>query len=60
MNELGRCDEDLYNLHCSPYRAVGHYIVYIVNGFRFHTSGRSENREIQNFGVIVRGDDASD
>jgi uncharacterized protein DUF4216 len=50
----------LYNLVCGPSRVVGRYTTYVVNGFRFHTSDRSENRETQNSGVMVRGDDASD
>ena len=31
-----------------------------MNGFRFHTLDRQENRNYQNSGVMVRGDDYSD
>ncbi|KAL8162297.1 hypothetical protein V2J09_013786 [Rumex salicifolius] len=60
MHENGCVDNDLYNLVCGPSRVVKRYTGYIVNGYRFHTSDRSENRKTQNCGVMVRGDDSSD
>lgn len=60
MYEEGGVDDALYNLVCGPSRVVTRYDGYIVNGFRFHSMDRSENRKTQNCGVIVRGDDESD
>ncbi|KMT17285.1 hypothetical protein BVRB_2g039840 isoform B [Beta vulgaris subsp. vulgaris] len=60
LHEKGSIDEDIYNLVCFPSRVVRRYAGYIVNGFRFHTDGRCENRKTQNSGVMVRGDDVSD
>ncbi|CAH9116789.1 unnamed protein product, partial [Cuscuta europaea] len=60
MYEEGSVHEDLYYLVCGPLRTVRCYSGYIVNGFRFHTLDRQENRKTQNSGVMVRGDDHSD
>uniref|UniRef100_A0A803NDN4 DUF4216 domain-containing protein n=1 Tax=Chenopodium quinoa TaxID=63459 RepID=A0A803NDN4_CHEQI len=56
----GKIDEKIYNLVCSPSRVVRRYAGYVVNGFRFHTIDRCENRKTHNCGVMVRGDDYSD
>ncbi|KAL8140257.1 hypothetical protein V2J09_006278 [Rumex salicifolius] len=53
MHENGCVDNDLYNLVCGPSRVVKRYTGYIVNGYRFHTSDRSENRKTQNCGVML-------
>lgn len=60
LHEEGEIDEDIYNLVCFPSRVMRCYVGYIVNGFRFHTDDRCENRKTQNSGVMVRGDDISD
>ncbi|KNA03982.1 hypothetical protein SOVF_203850 [Spinacia oleracea] len=60
QHEKGCVDDDLYNLVCGPSRVARRYAGYIVNGFRFHTNDRSENRKTQNCGIMVRGDDSSD
>ncbi|XP_021767553.1 uncharacterized protein LOC110731946 isoform X2 [Chenopodium quinoa] len=60
MHEKGDVDDDLYNLVCGPSRVVRRYTGYIVNGFRFHSKDRCENRKTQNCGIMVRGDDTSD
>ncbi|WCJ24620.1 hypothetical protein M5689_006565 [Euphorbia peplus] len=60
MYKAGSIQNDLYYLVCGPLRTVRCYSGYIVNGFRFHTLDRQENRKTQNSGVMVRGDDDSD
>ncbi|KAL8162203.1 hypothetical protein V2J09_013692 [Rumex salicifolius] len=45
MHENGCVDNDFYNLVCGPSRVVKLYTGYIVNGYSFHTSDRSENRK---------------
>ncbi|XP_057546544.1 uncharacterized protein LOC130825374 isoform X3 [Amaranthus tricolor] len=59
IHELKSCDENLYNLVCGPSRVVRRYTAYIVNGFRFHTNDRCENRDTQTSGIMVCGDDSS-
>jgi len=56
----GSVNANLYHLVCKPLRTVRRYSGYVVNGFRFHTLDRQENRNCQNSGVMVRGDDYSD
>lgn len=60
MYTEGLVPKDLYYLVCGPLRTVRRYSGYIVNGFRFHTLDRQENRKSQNSGVMVLGDDMSD
>uniref|UniRef100_A0A803N566 DUF4218 domain-containing protein n=1 Tax=Chenopodium quinoa TaxID=63459 RepID=A0A803N566_CHEQI len=60
MYKEGLVDEELYYLVCGPLRSVRRYSGYIVNGFRFHTLDRQENRKTQNSGVMVHGDDLMD
>ncbi|XP_059650446.1 uncharacterized protein LOC132296251 [Cornus florida] len=50
------CD-DLYSLACGPQCLVSRYSACIVNGIRFHTKEREQNRRTQNSGVLVKGED---
>lgn len=59
MYKEGSIPEDIYYLVCGPLRSVRRYSGYIVNGFRFHTIDRQENRKTQNGGLMVQGDDES-
>nr|GFB91457.1 hypothetical protein [Tanacetum cinerariifolium] len=46
-------------LSCGPLNSVNSYSGCIVNGYKFHTQTREENRACQNSGVVVRGDHGS-
>ncbi|KMT06096.1 hypothetical protein BVRB_7g164130 [Beta vulgaris subsp. vulgaris] len=59
MYKEGSIPEDIYYLVCGPLRSVRHYSGYIVNGSRFHTIDRQENRKTQIGGLMVQGDDES-
>ncbi|XP_040994376.1 uncharacterized protein LOC121240926 [Juglans microcarpa x Juglans regia] len=50
---------DLYALACGPDRWVATYAACIINEKKFHTKQRELRRHIQNFGVVVTGDEAT-
>ena len=42
-----------------PSKSVNQYTGCMVNGYKFHTQNREENKKCQNSGVVVRGDHGS-
>ncbi|GJR92025.1 uncharacterized protein Tco_0216036 [Tanacetum coccineum] len=46
-------------LSCGPLNSVNSYSGCMVNGYKFHTQTREENRTCQNSGVVVKGDHGS-
>jgi hypothetical protein len=47
-------DDDLFSLACGPNFRVRKYSSCIVNGVRFNTVYRDENRRTQNSGVMTK------
>ena len=49
-------ESEIRILSRGPLHSVNRYIGCMVNGYRFHTRSREENRKTQNSGVVVQGD----
>ncbi|XP_059650294.1 uncharacterized protein LOC132296065 [Cornus florida] len=47
-------NDDTFSLACGPERRVKRYSGCIVNGSRFHTKDREQNRKTQNSGISVK------
>ena len=49
-------ESEIRILSRGPLHSVNRYSGCMVNGYRFHTRSREENRKTQNSGVVVQGD----
>ncbi|KAL0367533.1 UNVERIFIED_CONTAM: hypothetical protein Sradi_3643400 [Sesamum radiatum] len=52
----GLANDELISLANGPDTRVKHYTGCNVNGFRFHTKDRENNKKTQNSGVVVEGE----
>ncbi|KAL0325547.1 UNVERIFIED_CONTAM: hypothetical protein Sradi_5124000 [Sesamum radiatum] len=56
LHSEGLANDELISLANGPDTRVKHYTGCNVNGFRFHTKDRENNKKTQNSGVVVEGE----